>query len=210
LATSTYKPYVSGDDTSNFTKKWHTAEYYDKEQPVRLGMRCRRIPGGLLESKAPDQTFHKLFLEASRKEIFQRRLPTTTGLYEVKRKKLTRALDMEWMFGNSALVHGLKYNPMINTFQAQLVFSVENGAGTLEEKEEIISVSDDWIKDTNYVGGVVKHVINLGLHSKFVEVPPGPMQSIPTQECHQTQSQVHLLYPRSSREKLSIPDQWCK
>jgi hypothetical protein len=35
-----------------------------------------------------------------------------------------------------------------------------------------ITVSEDWIKDANYGAGVVQHVINLGLHNKFVAVPP--------------------------------------
>jgi hypothetical protein len=38
----------------------------------------RRTPRGLAESKAQDETFHKLFLQASRKEIFQGSLPTAT------------------------------------------------------------------------------------------------------------------------------------
>ena len=94
-----------------------------------------------------------------------------------KSKKFRRALELEWMFGNSAMVHGLKYNPMTNKCQAQLVYSVESGSGTLEEKEEIITVLEDWIKDVNYGEGVVQHVINLGLHSKFVDVPPGRRSS---------------------------------
>jgi hypothetical protein len=60
-----------------------------------------------------------------------------------KRKKFRRALELEWMVGNSAMVHGLKYNPMTNTFQARLVYSVENGAGNMEEEEEIITVLED-------------------------------------------------------------------
>jgi hypothetical protein len=110
-----------------------------------------------------------------------------------ERKKLRRALELEWMFGNSAMVHGLKYNPMTNTFQARLVYSVENenGAGNMEEKEEIITVSEDWIKYANYGEGVVQHAINLGLHSKFVEVPPGRRIFIHTKMVHSVRY-VHL------------------
>ncbi len=88
------------------------------------------------------------------------------------------------MFGNSAMVHGLIYNPMTKTFQAQLVSCVENGAGNMEVKEEIITVSEYWIKDANYGEGVVQHVINLGLHSKFLEVPPGRRIFIHTKKVH--------------------------
>jgi hypothetical protein len=48
----------------------------------------RRTPGGHAESKAPDETFHKLFLKASRKEIFQGSLPTTSELYEEQKKEI--------------------------------------------------------------------------------------------------------------------------
>jgi len=48
----------------------------------------RRTPGGLAESKAPDETFHKSFSQASRKEIFQGSLPTTTELYEEGKKEI--------------------------------------------------------------------------------------------------------------------------
>ena len=110
-----------------------------------------------------------------------------------ERKKFRRALELEWMFGNSAMVHGLKYNPMTNTFQARLVYSVENGAGNMEEKEEIITVSEDWINDANYGEGVVQHVINLGLHSKFVEVPPGRRIFIHTKKVHS----VRYVHPQT-------------
>ena len=63
------------------------------------------------------------------------------------RKKFRRALEFEWMFGHSAMVHSLKCHPMTSTFQARLLYnSVENDAGTLEEKEEIITVSEDWLR----------------------------------------------------------------
>jgi hypothetical protein len=48
----------------------------------------RRTPGGRKESKASDEDFHKSFLQASRKEIFQGSLPTTTELYEEGRKEI--------------------------------------------------------------------------------------------------------------------------
>jgi hypothetical protein len=32
----------------------------------------------------------------------------------------------------------------------------------LEQKEEIFTVLKDWIKDADYAGGVIQHVINLG------------------------------------------------
>jgi hypothetical protein len=83
-----------------------------------------------------------------------------------ERKKFRRALELKWIFGNSAMVHGLKYNPMTNTFQLQLVYNVKISAGTLEEKEGINAVSEDWIKDANEGEGM-----DLGLQNKFVEVP---------------------------------------
>jgi hypothetical protein len=34
---------------------------------------------------------------------------------------------------------------MTKIFQARLVYSLENGAGALEDKEEVITVLEDWI-----------------------------------------------------------------
>jgi hypothetical protein len=65
------------------------------------------------------------------KEAYQRQL----SFMKKERKKSRRALELEWMFGNSAMVHVLKHNPMTNTFHAQLVYSVKNCAGTLGEKQ---------------------------------------------------------------------------
>ncbi len=49
-----------------------------------------------------------------------------------------------------------------------------------EEKEEIITVLENWIKNANYGEGVVQHVINLGLHNKFFKNSPGRCLSIYT------------------------------
>mgnify|MGYP000120516818 CR=1 FL=1 len=70
---------------------------------------------------------------------------------------------MEWTFGKAAMVHGFKYDPREDTFSARLVYStVKSKGGKLEQKEEIIAVSKDWIKDADYAEGVIQHVINLG------------------------------------------------
>ncbi len=97
---------------------------------------------------------------------------------------------------------------MTNTFQARLVCGVKNGAGTLEEKEEIITVFlEDWIKDANFGEGVVQHVINLGLHNKFVEVPPGRRIFIYAKKVHKLcgfliLKEYQKLIQRMAREKL--------
>jgi hypothetical protein len=55
-----------------------------------------------------------------------------------ERKKYKRAFELEWTFGTTAMVHGLKYNPRKDTFVALLVYSVKTKEGDLEEKEEKI------------------------------------------------------------------------
>jgi hypothetical protein len=88
-----------------------------------------------------------------------------------ERKKYKRAFELEWTFGEAAMVHGLKYNPRKDTFAARLVFSVKRKAGNMEQKEEIIAVSKDWIKDADFAEGVVQHVINMGNTDEFILVP---------------------------------------
>ncbi len=60
-----------------------------------------------------------------------------------------------------------------DTILARLVYTVKSKGGKLEQKEEIIAVLKDWIKDADYAGGVIKHAINLGNTDDFVPVPPG-------------------------------------
>ena len=131
------------------------------------------------------------------KEAYQRQL----SFMKKEGKKFRRASELKWIVGNSAMVHGLKYNPMTNTFQAQLVYDVQNGAGTLEEKEEMNAVSEDWIKDANEGEGM-----DLGLQNKFVEVPPGRRSFIHTKKVHS----VRYVHPQTmwvpNPERLSEID----
>jgi hypothetical protein len=73
----------------------------------------------------------------------------------------------------TAMVHGLKYDPREGTFSARFLYSVKSKGGKLGQKEEIIAVLKDWIKDADYAEGVIQHVINLGNTDAFVPVPPG-------------------------------------
>jgi hypothetical protein len=101
-----------------------------------------------------------------------------------ERKKYKRAFELEWTFGEAAMVHGLKYNPREDTFAARLVYSVKTKAGNMEQKEEIIAVSKDWIKDADYAEGVIQHVINMGNTDEFVPVPSGESILIQTKKVH--------------------------
>ncbi len=53
------------------------------------------------------------------------------------------------------------------------LFPIPSKEGKSEQKEEIIAVLKDWIKDADYAEGVIPHVINIGNKRKFVSVPPG-------------------------------------
>jgi hypothetical protein len=66
-----------------------------------------------------------------------------------------------------------KVDPREETFSARLVYTIKSKEGKLEQKEEIIAVSKDWIKDADYAEGIIQHVINLGNTDEFVPVPPG-------------------------------------
>jgi hypothetical protein len=84
----------------------------------------------------------------------------------------------------AAMVHGLNYDPREDTFSARLVYTVKSKGGKLEQKEEIIAVSKDWIKEADYAEGVIQHVINLGNTDEFVPVPPGKYILIHTIKVH--------------------------
>jgi hypothetical protein len=99
-----------------------------------------------------------------------------------ERKKYKRAFELEWTFGEAAMVHGLKYNACEDTFAARLVYCVKTKAGNMEQKEEIIAVSKDWIKDADYAEGVIQHVINMGNTDEFVPVPSGESILIQTKK----------------------------
>ena len=91
-----------------------------------------------------------------------------------ERRIYTRLFEREWKFGDPAFVCGLKYDPMKDTFTALLRYRTKTKEGTIEEKEERIVVSEEWIKGANYAPGIVQHVINLGnVNDAFVPVPPG-------------------------------------
>jgi hypothetical protein len=91
-----------------------------------------------------------------------------------ERKKFTKVLEREWKFGDPALVRGLKYDAMKDTFTALLSYRTKTNEGAIEEKEEKMVVSEEWIKAAKYAEGVVQHVINLGnLNNEFVPVPHG-------------------------------------
>jgi hypothetical protein len=80
-------------------------------------------------SKVADETFHKLFLRASRKMIFQGCLPTTFSPNEERKKERNLEEPKSW---NGCVVIQLCSRPEIQSIDqdisAQLVYGVENGA----------------------------------------------------------------------------------
>ena len=121
-----------------------------------------------------------------------------------ERRRYRRAFELEWMFGTSAMVHGLKYNALDDTFSARLVYSAKSNEGRFEKKEEVINVSKDWIKDADYASGVIQHVINLGNTDEFVEVPPGKNIFIHTKKVHKVRYvQPHTQWVLDTGHKRS-------
>jgi hypothetical protein len=202
VARSRYKTFVSDNDVEKFTKKWRRKGDDKKERPVVC--RDEEAMNEYVEDKfvhwgwSSTQDHHK-DLEKKRR-IMQRKIEgckkkTTKDEYrqlytdqitfmKKERRRFRRAFELEWMFGHSAMVHGLKYNPREDTFEARLVYSAASKEGKLEQKEEIMFVSKDWILDAEYGEGVMQHVINLGSTDEFVTVPPGKSVFIHTKKVH--------------------------
>ena len=89
-----------------------------------------------------------------------------------ERKKFTRSFQLEWKFSTNAMVSGLKYNPLTDEFFARLVYVERGRNGKQVRKEEVIPLSEEWIKEAEYEPGVIQHVINMGAIDDFVEVDP--------------------------------------
>jgi hypothetical protein len=202
FARSRYKTFVSENDVEKFRKKWRRKGDDMKDRPVS----CRDVEA---MNKFVENRFlywswsstkdHEKEVEMKREEMrmkidrckkkktkdeYREQYTKEITFMKKERRKYRRAFELEWMFGEEAIVHGLKYHPQQDTFAARLVYSVKTKEGNLEQKEEQIIVSKDWIKEADYGEGVMQHVINLGNMDGFVPVPPGKSILIHTKKVH--------------------------
>ncbi len=141
---------------------WGWSSTKDHEKDVK--MKCKEMQRKIDQCK-------------KKKTKDEYREPYTKEIQFMKkeRSKNHRAFKLEWTFDKTAaMVHGLKYDPWEDSGSACLVYTVKSKGGKLEQKEEIIAVLKDWIKDADYAEGVIQHVINLGNMDEFVPDPLSP------------------------------------
>ncbi len=74
-----------------------------------------------------------------------------------------------------------------------MVYTVKSKGGKSEQKEEIVAVSKDWIKDADYAEGIIQHVNNLGNTDEFVRVTPGESILIRIEKVHK----LRYIHPRT-------------
>ena len=203
ISLSRYKPNAHGYDFDNFVEKWRTKKN-EKRTPVLLTKAQQSemekfVEDAFLRWNWSSTADHNKELESVRNEMKQAlkrsrgklQRAAVAGRYDQRlkfmkkeRRLYRRVFELEWKFGTSALVTGLKHNPMNNQFTARIEYKVRNVKGMSEMVEESIPVSEDWIKDAAYEPGVIQHVINLGLANNFVEVPLGRTFHIQTKKVH--------------------------
>jgi hypothetical protein len=76
--------------------------------------------------------------------------------------------------GNPAAVRGLKYDQEYDTFTAWCVYKLfQKESNEVEEIEEIMVVSEEWVKLKGFANGVVEHAISMDSGCGFVPVPEG-------------------------------------
>ena len=63
-----------------------------------------------------------------------------------ERKWFRLNLEYEWMMGQPALLHGLKYDPTKDIFTGRFQFRDKDREGTMANKTEDLVVSEEWIK----------------------------------------------------------------
>ena len=212
-AKSRYKPYATGYRFKEFAIIWRDTN--GEEPDIPLFTEAHRVE----RNEFVDQSFqrwgwatteeHKALLEKMRldmsKEMQRARTTSVRDRIQIdfshriafskkERRQYRRSFELEWMFGTAAMVSGLKYNPMTSTFTARIEYDVVTYHGSRERKVDSIPVSEEWIKDAEYADGVIQHVINLGLTSDFVEVPPGRHFRIQAKKVHGRPKARHIIY----------------
>ena len=201
-ARSRYKTFVSESDVEDFRKMWRRKGDREKDRPVAC--RDQQAMSKFVENRFlywgwSSTKDHEKVVQIEREEMkrktdrwkkkktkdkYREQYTKEIQFMKKERRKYGRDFELEWMYGKAAMVHGIKYDPQEYSFSARLVYTVKCKGGKLEQREEIIAVSKDWIKDADYAEGVIQHVINLGNADEFVLVPPGESIQIHTSKVH--------------------------
>ncbi len=91
-----------------------------------------------------------------------------------ERRFFRKGCENNYKLGNPAAVRGLKYYQETDTFTAQCVYKVfQKESNKVEEIEEIMVVSEEWVKLAGFANGVAEHVISMDSGCGFVPVPEG-------------------------------------
>jgi hypothetical protein len=88
-----------------------------------------------------------------------------------ERRFFRKEFENNYKLGNPAAVRGLKYDQESKTFTARCVYNFFQKESN--EVEEIMVVSEEWVKLAGFVNGVVEHVISMDSRCGFVPVPEG-------------------------------------
>ena len=89
-----------------------------------------------------------------------------------ERRFFRKEFEHNYKLGNPAAVRGLKYDQESDTFTARCVYEVfQKESNEVEEIEEIMVVSEEWVRLAGFANGVVEHVISMDSGCGFVPVP---------------------------------------
>jgi hypothetical protein len=95
-------------------------------------------------------------------------------LMKKERRFFRKEFENNYKLGNPAEVRGLKYDQESKTFSARCVYKLlQKESNEVEEIEEIMVVSEEWVKLAGFANGVVEHVISMDSRCGFVPVPGG-------------------------------------
>ena len=205
VALSRYKTFVEENDTEEFHEMWRNEDNESKEEESAVPRLNEKAMHAFVEAKFRQWKWssmeqHKKELESVRmnmkyaiqraktlkmQEDIRRKATQKLNFMKKERKNFTKSFELEYKFGNAAMVQGLKYNPREDCFIAQLEYKVQHNRGwKWITKKDTIPVSEFWLKEADYSEGVLQHVINLGNTDEFVPIPSGKPIHINTKKVH--------------------------
>jgi hypothetical protein len=188
---------LTNDDMENFKTQWN-----NEAEPEKEGSN-RELPIPQLDPKRMEKfvdysfrnwgwSSNKQFvkdLERQRQimQIEERKAKTdytrsvihhyfTDLLQSMKKERrfFRKEFENNYKLGNPAAVRGLKYDQESDTFTARCVYEVfQKESNEVEEIEEIMVVSEEWVRLAGFANGVVEHVISMDSGCGFVPVPEG-------------------------------------
>ena len=195
LAPGRYKTFVSEGDLKKFTTSWCTEEHlHQTPEPSRDEEEMERYVEGRFREwrwlssaefkKSVEKRREKMVKALNRYSDIRKRqqikdfAKSQINQMKNQRKTIRKAFQREWAFGNAANVLGLRYNNVEDKFEARIVYTERDEESGPQQREEVITVSREWIRDAKYADGVIQHVINLGNKDGYVSVPSGEESTI--------------------------------